>query len=360
MFVHFKKLDWLLILSVLILVAFGLVSLFGRSSGEGLANFKKQILWLAIGFVVMIGISFFDYRILKNYRSPVVLLYVTTLGLLVGVLLFGVSVRGAESWYRIGGIAIQPVEFAKIAIIIVLAKYFSMRHIEMYRARHILISGMYVFVPVLLVLLQPDVGSVVILLAIWVGVMILAGIKVKHLTLLAIAGMFTFFIAWSFVFHQYQKDRILAFLNPKFDPLGAGYNVSQSVIAIGSGGMWGKGLGEGSQTHLGFLPEAQTDFIYAAIAEEMGLVGVIVLLVSVLFLFWKLLNAVRNSKNNFSRLVAAGFSIMILVQIAINIGMNLGLLPVTGIPLPFVSYGGSGMIALFIMLGLLQSIKANQ
>lgn len=357
---HFKKLDWPLIFSALILVAFGLVSLYGRSEGEGLSNFKKQILWLLVGFVLMIGISFFDYRILKNYRSAIVILYGATLALLAGVLVFGVSIRGAESWYRIGQIAIQPVEFAKIAIIVVLAKYFSMRHIEMYRVSHVLISGAYVLIPAFLVFLQPDIGSVMILFAIWVGVMILAGIKIKHLLLLAFAGMCTFLIAWSFVFHAYQKDRILAFLNPRFDPLGAGYNVSQSMIAIGSGGMWGKGLGEGSQTHLGFLPEAQTDFIYAAIAEELGFIGIILLLTTAMFLFWKLMNIARNATNNFSRLVAGGFSIMILVQIAINIGMNLGLLPVTGVPLPFVSYGGSSMIALFVMLGLLQSIKVNQ
>lgn len=358
MLLHLKKVDWVLIASVVSLVSFGLLSLYS-SGGDELVNFKKQILWLTIGFFLMLTISFFDFRILKNYRSIIVIIYALSTLSLLGVLMFGVQVRGAESWYRIGSITIEPVEFAKIALIILLAKYFSMRHIEMYRVRHIIASGLYVSLPAALVFLQPDTGSVMILISIWFGIMIIAGIKIKHLITLCLLGLVSFFIAWSLVFQDYQKDRLLSFINPELDPQGAGYNVRQSIIAVGSGGIWGKGIGEGTQTQLGFLPEAQTDFIYAAIAEEIGLVGVSMLLLCFLFFFRKIMDISKAATNNFARLLAAGFSIMILSQLFINIGMTLGILPITGIPLPFVSYGGSSLISLFLMLGIIQSIKIN-
>ena len=313
-----------------------------------------------MGFFLMIGISFFDYRILKNYQAPTLFLYGVSTLLLLGILIFGVSVRGAESWYRIGFISIEPVEFVKVALIILFAKYFSMRHIEMYRMRHIIASGMYMFIPAFLVFLQPDIGSALILFCIWLGVMIIAGIHVKRLAQLALIGVVTFFLAWNFAFHPYQKERLLTFLSPETDPRGAGYNVLQSAIAIGSGGIWGKGIGEGSQTQLGFLPEPNTDFIYAAIAEEMGFIGIILLLSCFLLFLRRIIHIAKSTGNNFARLVAGGFFVMVFSEILINVGMTLGLLPITGIPLPFVSYGGSSMISLFVMLGILQSIRINK
>lgn len=362
---HLKKLDWMLIALVLSLVSFGLISLYsiggdGLSAGDrGFTNFNKQILWLAIGFFLMLIVSFFDYRVLKNNPKPVMFLYIFSLVLLLGVLLFGISVRGAESWYRIGPITLEPVEFVKIAMIILLAKYFSMRHIEMYDFRHVIISGIYVFIPVFLVFLQPDIGSAMILVGLWLGMMIIVGIKIRHLALLAAVGIIVFFISWSFIFADYQKDRLISFVNPEFDPKGAGYNVAQSMIAVGSGGILGKGIGQGSQIQLGFLPEAHTDFIYAAIAEELGLVGVFLLLACFAFLFKQIMSISKNSINNFALLVTSGFSILIFLQVFINIGMTLGLFPITGLPLPFVSYGGSSLVSLFMMLGIIQSIKIN-
>jgi len=195
---HIKKMDWTLTASVLTLVAFGLVSLYS-SGGEELINFKKQILWLSIGLFLMIGISFFDYRILKNYPAPSIMLYGAATLLLLGVFAFGVSLRGSESWYRIGFITIEPVEFIKIALIILFAKYFSMRHIEMYRLRHVLVSGLYLSLPVLIIFLQSEIGSVLVMGSIWLGIMIIAGIKMKQLVLLGVVGCIAFFIAWSFV-----------------------------------------------------------------------------------------------------------------------------------------------------------------
>lgn len=355
---HLKKFDWALVLVAISLVSFGLVSLYG-SGGEEVLNFKKQILWLIIGFFLMVVISFFDYRILRNYRAPIVMLYIFSVVLLLGLLKFGISVRGVEGWYRIGPVVLEPVEFTKIILVLVLAKYFSMRHIEMYRVRHIISSGAYIFLPAFLVFIQPEIGSVMVMISVWIGVMIIAGIKVKHLATLSVVGLLVIFIAWSFVFQDYQKDRLLSFVNPESDPMGAGYNLLQSAIAIGSGGILGKGVGEGTQTVLGFLPEAQTDFIYAAIVEEVGLVGALALFMCFAFFVKRVMSISRDSRNNFARLVAAGFSIMIISQMFINVGMTLGLLPITGIPLPFVSYGGSSLISLFVMLGILQSIKIN-
>ena len=358
MLAHIKKIDWVLTASALTLVLFGLVSLYS-SGGDELVNFKKQILWLSIGLFLMIGISFLDYRILKNHPAPSIMLYGAATILLLGIFAFGVSLRGSESWYRIGFITIEPVEFVKITLIILFAKYFSMRHIEMYRMRHVLVSGLYLALPAALVFLQSEMGSVLVMGSIWLGIMIIAGIKMKQLVMLGVVGCIAFFIAWSFAFQDYQKDRLLAFANPGSDPQGAGYNVRQSTIAIGSGGIWGKGIGEGTQTQLGFLPEHQTDFIYAALAEELGLVGVGLLLASFLFFFHRVMSILRDSSNNFARLVTAGFLVMVLSQSFINMGMTLGLLPITGIPLPFVSYGGSSMISLFAMLGILQSITTH-
>jgi len=359
MLAHLKRLDWLLIASALLLVTFGLISIYS-SGGEELINFKKQILWLTMGFFLMLTVSFFDYRVLKNYKAPVTIIYIISLLSLLGVLIFGVSVRGAESWYRVGSITVEPVEIAKIVLILLLAKYFSMRHIEIYRVRHIVISGMYVFLLASLVFIQPDIGSVLILISIWFGVMVIAGIRIKHIAALAIIGMVVLSTAWVFAFQDYQKDRIISFINPQSDPRGSGYNALQSVIAIGSGGIWGKGIGEGTQTQLGFLPEAQTDFIYAAIVEEMGLVGGFLLLICFVLFIKRVMNISRYSTNNFARIVAAGFSVMLISQIFINTGMTLGVAPITGIPLPFVSYGGSSLISLFLMLGILQSITANK
>lgn len=356
---HLRELDWPLVVMALLITAFGLLSMYG-SGGEEIVNFKRQILWLAIGFFLMVSISFFDYRLLKNYKAPVIIIYGFSVLLLLGVLVFGVTARGAESWYRIGPVTLEPVEFVKIALVILLAKYFSMRHIEMYRARHIVTSGLYVFLPASLVFIQPDFGSVIMLLSVWFGIMVIAGIKIRHIISLAISGIILASLVWSFALQDYQKDRLLSFVNPERDPRGSGYNVLQSVIAVGSAGAWGKGIGGGSQTQLGFLPESHTDFIYASIVEEMGLAGGVILLVCFAFFIRKVMNISKNSANNFARLVSAGFSIMIVSQMFVNIGMTMGLVPITGLPLPFVSYGGSSIISLFVMMGILQSIVVNK
>ncbi|OGZ33154.1 MAG: rod shape-determining protein RodA [Candidatus Portnoybacteria bacterium RIFCSPLOWO2_12_FULL_39_9] len=357
MFSHFKKLDWSLIIIILLLNASGLLAI--KNTSEDLTNFYKQILFIGLGLFLMLFFSFLDYRILKNNSLILIVLYLVCLFLLGGLFFWGREIRGAASWFKFGFLNFQPIELAKIIIILILAKYFSLRHIEMYRIRHIITSGVYVGLPTLLVLFQPDLGSVVVLGSVWLGIMLMAGIKMRHLIILTLIAAVLITSSWFWLLKDYQKQRILTFINPGTDPYGSGYNLVQSLIAIGSGGLFGRGLGQGSQSQLKFLPEHQTDFIFAAIAEQGGLVGVVFLLTLFAFLFWRIIRIALSSLNNFSRLFAVGLVIMLFSQTIINIGMNMGVLPITGLTLPLVSYGGSSLLTIFLGLGILQSIKAR-
>lgn len=351
-----KNLDWLLIVAVFLLSGFGLLTIY--STGNfGAVYFEKQIVWLAVGFVLMLALSFLDYRIFKNYSYLAFLIYLLAIFLLIALLIFGTPIRGSAAWFRFGGISFEPVELVKIILIIVLAKYFSLRHIEIYRWNHFIISAAYTAIPVGLVLAQPDLGSAVILSTIWFGLIMVAGIKFKHLAVLFILLAFVFSFSWTYVLKDYQRARLTSFIAPQNDPQGAGYHILQSTIAIGSGGFFGKGLGRGTQSQLNFLPEQHTDFIFAAIAEEWGFLGSLSLISLIGFIFWRLLKIILAVPNNFSKLFISGFIVLILSQSIVNIGMNLGLLPITGIPLPFVSYGGSNLLSNFLALGLIQSIK---
>ncbi|PIP24907.1 MAG: rod shape-determining protein RodA [Candidatus Nealsonbacteria bacterium CG23_combo_of_CG06-09_8_20_14_all_36_12] len=358
--IHLKKLDWILITATLLLVAIGLLSIYSSSLGRGdFFNFKKQLIFFGIGFFLMVLLSFFDWRILRQDPYLILILYFLCLISLIGLYFFAPEIRGVKSWYKLGPVSIDPIEFTKIALIILLAKYFSTRHIEMYRYYHILLSGIYVLLPTILFFFQPDLGSVLILIAIWIGILVISGIKIRHFLILTLCGFLIFLIAWTFLFKDYQKERIISYINPQIDPTGISWSVNQSKIAIGSGGIFGQGLGQGPQTQYGFLPEAQTDFIFAAIAEEFGLVGVGILLALFSFLIWRIIKIALSARSNFPRLFATGFAILLFSQAFINIGMNLGILPIVGIPLPLISYGGSSLIATFLALGILQSIKTK-
>jgi len=357
---YLKNLDWVLIVSALLLVFIGCISIYSSSISEGdFLNFKKQLIFSVIGFLLMICFSFLDWRILKEEPYLILFLYFLSCLSLVGLFYFAPEIRGVKSWYKLGPISIDPIEFTKIILIILLAKYFSMRHIEMYRIQHILLSGFYVFLPVTLIFFQPDMGSVLILLALWTGVLIVSGIKLKHFLILVFCFLLVLVLGWNTILKDYQKERILSFLLPQVETLGVGWSQRQAKIAIGSGGVFGQGFGKGSQTQLGFLPEPQTDFIFAAIAEEFGLIGVIILLSLFSILLWRVIQIAISASSNFSRLFSVGFFIVLFSQIFIHIGMNLGIIPVIGIPLPLVSYGGSGLLSTFIGLGILQSIKIH-
>ncbi|MFH1841334.1 MAG: FtsW/RodA/SpoVE family cell cycle protein [Candidatus Nealsonbacteria bacterium] len=308
----------------------------------------------------MVLFSFLDYRIFKNDSYLILILYFFCCLALMGLFFFAPEIRGIKSWYKIGPISVDPIEFTKIILIILLAKYFSMRHVEMYRIRHIIFSGIYILLPSALIFFQPDLGSVLILVTLWILVLIVSGIKIKSFLALVLCGILLLALGWGTVLKDYQKERILNFIYPQEEPLGGGWSQTQSKIAIGSGGLFGQGFGSGSQSQYGFLPEPQTDFIFSAIAEEFGLFGIIFLLALFLIFILRIIKIIFNSEANFPRFFAFGFAVIIVFQIFINIGMNLGLLPIIGVPLPFVSYGGSGLISFFIGLGILQNIKVNQ
>lgn len=363
---HFRKLDWILIISAVLLTVIGIYSIYSSSFRNGdFFNFKKQIVFFVLGFFLMLGFSFFDYRILRNNSYLILILYSICLFLLVGLFFFAPEIRGVRSWYKFGPISFDPIEPTKIVLIVLLAKYFSMRHIELYRFRHIVLSGFYVLIPSLLIFFQPDLGSALILVIIWLGILIVSGIKIRHFLILTFCFLLILIFCWQFLLRDYQKERILSFISIKqvftisYDPLGASWSQNQAKLAIGSGSFLGRGFKQGSQTQYGFLPEPQTDFIFAAIAEERGFLGVGILFFLFSLFLWRVMKIVLSCQYNFSRLFASGFALFIFSQFFVNIGMNLGFLPVIGIGLPLVSYGGSSLISIFIALGIIQSLKTR-
>lgn len=359
-FSHIRQLDLTLVFAPVLLTSIGLLSIYSLSLAKGdFFNFQKQAGFFIAGLLLMFGISFFDWRGLRTDSVFILFLYFICLLALVGLFLFAPEIRGTRSWYKIGPFSLDPIEPTKIVLTLLFAKYFSMRHIEMYRIHHIFLSGFYVAIPSILTFLRPDLGSVLILISIWVGILIVSGIKLRHFLLLCFLFLTFALIGWSFVLKDYQRGRIISFLNPQESYLGSGWNLAQSKIAIGSGGIFGKGLGKGSQVQYGFLPEPQTDFIFAAISEEMGLFGAAVILVLLFFLLWRISKIAFDAGNNFVRLFSIGLAILFGSQAFINIGMNLGLLPIVGLPLPFVSYGGSSLLVGYIGLGILQSMKVH-
>ncbi|MCX6721633.1 MAG: FtsW/RodA/SpoVE family cell cycle protein [Candidatus Staskawiczbacteria bacterium] len=357
---YFKKLDWGILIPAVLLVCFGLAGIYSTCVAKNnFGNFEKQIIFFAVGFAVMLLISLFDYRILRNNSYLILILYAICLLLLAGLHFFAPMIRGTRGWYKVGLLSLDPIEPTKLVLVILLAKYFSMRHVEMYKFKHILFSGIYVLLPAMLIFIKPDLGGTMVLLSIWLGTLFVSGIKVKHFLILSLCFMVLAGFAWGFLLKDYQKQRITSFLFP-YDYLGASWSQNQTRISVGSGQIFGQGLAKGSQVQYGFLPEPHTDFIFSVIAEEWGMIGVLALFFVYGFLVWRVLKIAIESQSNFPRLFASGFAIILTAQFFINIGMNLSLLPVVGIYLPFISYGGSGLIGNFVSLGILQSIKIRK
>lgn len=356
---HLSRYDWILTGAVFLMLLAGLSTLFSLSGISSFPYFERQVAWVALGIFFMAAASFLDFRLFKTQGVLIFILYLIAVILLAVLLLLSFKVRGVEAWFRVGSFSFQPVEPAKLILVILLAKFFSKRHIEIYRIQHLIISGIYVAVPFVLVLLEPDIGSAVILAAVWVAVIVFSGMKLRHFLYLLLAAVLAVSLSWNFLLLPYQKARITTFLNPYLDTRGAGYQMAQSMIAVGSGQTWGKGLGFGSQSHLHFLPEAETDFIFAAFAEEWGFAGVLVMLSLIFLIIWRMVLIGMRASDNFSRLYTLGFASLILAQSFIHIAMNMGALPITGITLPFVSYGGSSLITLLIGAGIVQNIKIN-
>lgn len=352
-----KRLNWGIVIPAILLVCFGLLGLYSAGLAKNdFSNFYKQIIFFFVGLVVMVLVSFFDYRILRNNSYIILTFYAICLLLLIGLHFFAPEIRGTKGWYKIGLLSLDPIEPTKIVLVILLAKYFSMRHVEMYKFRNIVFSGLYVLLPAFFVFIKPDLGGTMVLFSIWLGILLISGIKIRHFLILFLCFLVVAGFAWGFLLKDYQKERITSFLFP-YDYLGASWSQNQTRISVGSGQIFGEGLGKGSQVQYGFLPEPHTDFIFSVLAQEWGMVGILILFIVYGTLVWQVLKVSIESKSNFPRLFASGFAIILISQFFINIGMNLSLLPVVGIYLPFISYGGSGLIGNFISLGILQGIK---
>ncbi len=350
----FRGIDLYLVLSVLVLTALGLVTMYSYQGDN--AYFDRQLLWIGIALLLMFVALIPDYRFLRVGNTTFIL-YLFFAFLLVLVLFIGEVTLGAQSRFNLGFFSLQPADPAKLILIAVLAKYFSKRHELIGDFKHIIISGLYTLVFFGLVFIQPDFGSAIILFFIWFGMILVAGIKIKHLAVVFLLGAVAFGGMWQFGFQDYQKTRILTFLNPLQDIQGSGYNAYQSTIAVGSGELLGKGIGYGTQSKLQFLPEYETDFIFAAFAEEWGLVGVCVLFALFAVVIWRLLLHAMHAATNFERLFATGVAILFLSHFFVHIGMNIGLLPVTGTTVPFLSYGGTHLMTEFLGVGIVMAMS---
>lgn len=358
----FKNIDWVLFSCVTLVSFAGLItmnSFLPTESGRlGSYFFERQSVWLLVSIIIFFIASQIDWSFLKNSRVIIILFILSTL-LLSLLFIFGSVFKGAQSWFNLGVFSFQPTDPIKLIVILILSKYFSRRHIEIANVRHILVSGFYVLVIFMLVFLQPDFGSAIIIFLLWLGMVLVSGISKKHLLSVFFIGLLVFIGLWFFVFKSYQKDRIKIFIYPLTDIRGSGYNAYQSVIAVGSGQLFGKGIGYGTQSKLQFLPEYQTDFIFAAFAEEWGFTGVILLFILYGIIFRQILRISFRGGSNFEILFGVGLCILFLIHIVVHIGMNIGLLPVTGNSLPFMSYGGSHLLTEFLGLGILMGMRGS-
>lgn len=349
----FGGFDVVLFLSVFTLTLFGLVTMYSHV-GENIF-FDRQIIWIGVAGVAMALAMVPDYRFLRT-GNIAFLFYVICISLLVLVLFIGEITLGAQSRFDLGFFSLQPSDPAKLVLIIVLAKYFAKRHELIGDFKHIIVSGVYAMLIFGLVFIQPDFGSAIILFFVWLGMVLVSGIRLRHLLTVFTLGAVVFGLMWQFVFFDYQKDRIMTFIDPLADIQGAGYNAYQSTVAIGSGQLFGKGIGYGTQSKLLFLPEYETDFIFAAFAEEWGMTGVVLLFGLFAVVVWRLLAHAIDAATNFERLFASGVCILFVAHFFVHIGMNIGLLPVTGTTIPFLSYGGSHLLTEYIAIGMVMAM----
>ncbi len=357
LFIHF---DWTLLGIILLIASIGIINLYGTTAHAevlGTPAYLKQIFWLLIGFALMITIAFIEYRFYSDFAYIV---YTIALVLLVAVLGYGIITSGAQRWVKIGPISFQPSEFVKISLILALAKFFHRPPApEGYSLRNLTFPFLLLLLPMVLILKQPDLGTAIILFLVFFSVLLFVKIRWSSLLALFLVGTSILPLVWRFL-KEYQKRRIITFFNPDLDPLGAGYHLIQSKIAVGSGGITGKGFMQGTQCKLGFLPEQQTDFIFSVLGEEWGLIGSLILVSLYLALIlWGLRIAVQ-SKDRFGAILSFGVVAMLFWHAFINIGMVLGLMPVVGIPLPLLSYGGSFLVSTLIGIGLLLNVSMRR
>ncbi|PIP66799.1 MAG: rod shape-determining protein RodA [Parcubacteria group bacterium CG_4_9_14_0_2_um_filter_41_8] len=349
-----QRVDWWMISSVLCLSGVGLLVIRSLTWPED-DRFLRQGLFLIIGLIIFIGVQFLD---INFWRNASLIIYLSIIVLLIGLILFGDATRGTRGWIMIGSFGIQPAEFAKIATVLFLATTLERLRFDLAKINHVILALAIIGVPFILTVIQPDLGSAFIILLSGLIMVLYTGLDKKKLLALLIVAIIAVLSAWFIFLQDYQRTRILTFLNPQSDPLGSGYNVTQSIVAIGSGGVFGRGLGLGPQSQLNFLPEQETDFIFASLAEETGFLGSILVLIVFAFFFFRLERVLSSGTHAFQNFLVLGILSMFLVQTVVNIAMNMGMFPVTGVTLPFISYGGSSLVSSFWGLGIVMTSRS--
>ncbi len=351
----FQHIDWFIVASAVAISLAGLLTM--RSFSENFF-FERQVIWICIAIIVFFLASIPEYSFLR--RTSVLIGFFAATSVILGLLyVFGSIVMGAQNRFSLGLFAIQPSDPAKLLLVLILAKYFARRHVEIAHIRHIFVSGAYAAVLFVLVFFQPDFGSSIIIGSIWLGMVLVAGISWKHLLTLFVVAAIALTGLWQYGFQPYQKQRILTFIHPLADIRGSGYNAYQAMVAVGSGEILGKGIGYGTQSKLQFLPEYQTDFIFAAFAEEWGFVGVLLLFGLFLLMIFRILAIANQGTDNFDILFGIGVAVYFTAQFIVHVGMNIGLLPITGTTLPFMSYGGSHLVSEYLALGILMGMRRH-
>ncbi len=355
-FQKLKYLDTTLAVICFLLLLVGLSLIYSTSLNGSKTTFIHQVVYSVVAMGLFLFFAFFDFKSLTKQSRYAYLVFVISLIALLGI---GKVVKGSGRWFNLGVINLQPAEFMKLIMVLVLARFFALRRGEINTFKNFALSFIYALIPMGLIAVQPDLGSAIVIFAIWLGMLFFSTVNKKVFIYLFIAFIVFSGVAWKFMLHDYQKSRIEIFLNPDLDPRGKGYNVRQATIAIGSGGLFGRGLGKGLQSQLRFLPERQTDFIFASAAEELGFLGSMVILILYFLLLYRLLIIYRMSRDDTSRFVIIGIFFMLLSQIVINAGMNMGIMPVTGIPLPMLSYGGSSLLTIAVSMGIAEAVAIN-
>ncbi len=343
------------------LALFGVLIIYSVTHGDATPYHKRQILWIVLGTCGLIATTLLNYHL---YTRFVNFIYGFNLLSLAVVLKFAHSINGASRWINIAGFKFQPSEFAKLCVILTLAIYLTRNHDTVHEVKTFLLSLLHVAVPMALIFKQHDLGTALVLLAIWFGMVFMAGAKLKHIVVLSLTGLLLFAALWHTgrIIEGYQRQRLVTWYDSLFDPDAdknkTGYHVSQARVAIGSGGMWGKGLMHGSLVRGGYVPEKQTDFIFTDIGEELGFAGTLFLAILYAGLLFRGVQVIRSADEDIlGRLIGTGVVSMLAFHVVVNIGMNIGLMPVAGVPLPFISAGGSNMLTLMTCIGLLQSIS---
>ncbi len=350
-----RRQDWFLYGAVFLLAVMSLIAI-------GSANprlFFPQLIWFGLGFLALFFFSNLDWRPIINYRWIVFGMYGLVLVLLAFTVFVSPSIRGVKGWLVLGSLRFQVSELAKVAVLILLAHFFARKHVGIANVHNIIRSFVYVILPTILVMKEPDLGSALVFFGIWVGFLLVSGLRAKHFLIGVFVVIFIFTLSWNFFLRDYQRERVVGFWRPAYDPLGINYSVIQSKIAIGSAGFFGKGFQQGTQVQLGFLPEAATDFIFAAFVEEWGYAGMLFLIGLFLFIIYRILKIGWHAPNNFSRFICLGTVLMFMVEFFLNVGSNIGLVPVVGITFPLFSYGGSSLLTKFMALGIIQSIAGR-